>query len=186
MDSKGFIEAYNQAVQNRAEDGIPPLALDVNQTKQVIDILKSGGKDSDFCKDLLTNRINPGVDESAKLKAEFLGEIAKGSLSCAAISPLEAVKLLGTMLGGYNVPYLVECLKAEAEVAKAAAEALKTTLLVYDAFDSIAELSKTSSLAKEIMESWAEAEWFTKKAPLAMHLLEVIYPYMLRPCLKTA
>lgn len=167
MDSKGFIEAYNQAVQNRAEDGIPPLALDVNQTKQVIDILKSGGKDSDFCKDLLTNRINPGVDESAKLKAEFLGEIAKGSLSCAAISPLEAVKLLGTMLGGYNVPYLVECLKAEAEVAKAAAEALKTTLLVYDAFDSIAELSKTSSLAKEIMESWAEAEWFTKKAPLA-------------------
>lgn len=167
MDSKGFIEAYNQAVQNRAEDGIPPLALDVNQTKQVIDILKSGGKDSDFCKDLLTNRINPGVDESAKLKAEFLGEIAKGSLSCAAISPLEAVKLLGTMLGGYNVPYLVECLKAEAEVAKAAAEALKTTLLVYDAFDSIAELSKTSSLAREIMESWAEAEWFTKKAPLA-------------------
>ena len=167
MDSKGFIEAYNQAVQNRAEDGIPPLALDVNQTKQVIDILKSGGGDSDFCKDLLTNRINPGVDESAKLKAEFLGEIAKGSLSCAAISPLEAVKLLGTMLGGYNVPYLVECLKAEAEVAKAAAEALKTTLLVYDAFDSIAELSKTSSLAKEIIESWAEAEWFTKKAPLA-------------------
>lgn len=166
---QAFITAYKQALEERAKEGIPPLPLTPAQTKEVIAILldSSASKEQqDFALDLLTNRVSPGVDEGAKLKAEFLGEVIAGK-SCKSVSPELAAKLLGTMLGGYNVPYLIKALESkDAEVAKIAAHGLKHTLLIYDAFDTIAAMSKTSALAKEIIESWANAEWFLHKDAL--------------------
>lgn len=172
-----FITQYNDQAKEREKEGIPPLALNTTQTKQIIEILKSSEETHKaFCKDLLAHRINPGVDDSAKLKAEFLGAIALGEIQCSAITPLEAVKLLGTMLGGYNVPYLIESLKCpQAQIAQASANALKHTLLIYDAFETIAELSKKNALALEILQSWANAEWFIAKPKLKEEIKLVVF-----------
>lgn len=167
MKLEHFIPKYNELANERKSQAIPPLALSVSQTTSAIEILSGDFSESDkaFCKDLLINRVNPGVDDAAKLKAEFLGKIASGKLKSDIFAPQEAVKILGSMLGGYNVPYLLESLNSEnKEVANEAANALKHTLLVYDAFDKIAELD--SKLAKEIIESWANAEWFLSKKEL--------------------
>lgn len=168
MGMENFVKEYENNVAERSKEGVPPLALNIAQTKQVIKILKGSDETNKaFCKDLLANRINPGVDDSAKLKAEFLGNIANGTEKCSVISSIEATKLLGTMLGGYNVPYLVKLIESsDSAVAKEAANALKHTLLVYDTFDTIADMSKTNALAKEIIESWANAEWFLSKPKL--------------------
>ncbi|MWV62436.1 bifunctional aconitate hydratase 2/2-methylisocitrate dehydratase [Helicobacter saguini] len=176
MNLEHFIAKYNELANERKSQAIPPLALDVSQTTSAIEILNSSkfsDGDKDFCKDLLVNRVNPGVDDSAKIKAEFLGKIAKGEIKCDKFAPQEAVKYLGTMLGGYNVPYLLESLSSSNdEVAAEAVRALKHTLLVYDAFEKIADMSKDSkdskvaSRAKEIIESWANAEWFLAKKEL--------------------
>lgn len=168
MGMENFVKEYENNVAERSKEGVPPLALNIAQTKQVIEILKGSDETNKaFCKDLLANRINPGVDDSAKLKAEFLGNIANGTEKCSVINSIEATKLLGTMLGGYNVPYLVKLIESsDSAVAKEAANALKHTLLVYDAFDTIANMSKTNALAKEIIESWANAEWFLSKPKL--------------------
>ncbi|TLE05576.1 bifunctional aconitate hydratase 2/2-methylisocitrate dehydratase [Helicobacter bilis] len=165
---ENFVKEYENNVAERSKEGVPPLALNVAQTKQVIGILKGSDETNKaFCKDLLANRINPGVDDSARLKAEFLGNIANGTEKCSVINSIEATKLLGTMLGGYNVPYLVKLIESsDSAVAKEAANALKHTLLVYDTFDTIANMSKTNALAKEIIESWANAEWFLSKPKL--------------------
>lgn len=170
---QAFITAYKQALEERAKEGIPPLPLTPAQTKEVIAILldsSASKEDQDFALDLLTNRVSPGVDEGAKLKAEFLGEVIAGK-SCKSVSPELAAKLLGTMLGGHNVPYLIKALESkDAEVAKIAAHGLKHTLLIYDAFDTIAAMSKTSALAKDIIESWANAEWFLHKDALPQEI----------------
>uniref|UniRef100_UPI00388E26A7 bifunctional aconitate hydratase 2/2-methylisocitrate dehydratase n=1 Tax=Helicobacter sp. TaxID=218 RepID=UPI00388E26A7 len=170
---QAFITAYKQALEERAKEGIPPLPLTPAQTKEVIAILldsSASKEDQDFALDLLANRVSPGVDEGAKLKAEFLGEVIAGK-SCKSVSPALAAKLLGTMLGGYNVPYLIKALESkDAEVAQIAAHGLKHTLLIYDAFDTIAAMSKTSALAKEIIESWANAEWFLHKPALPQEI----------------
>ena len=170
---QAFITAYKQALEERAKEGIPPLPLTPAQTKEVIAILldsSASKEDQDFALDLLTNRVSPGVDEGAKLKAEFLGEVIAGK-SCKSVSPELAAKLLGTMLGGYNVPYLIKALESkDAEVAKIATHGLKHTLLIYDAFDTIVAMSKTSALAKEIIESWANAEWFLHKPALPQEI----------------
>lgn len=172
-----FITQYNNQLKEREIEGIPPLALNTAQTQQVIEILKSSDETHKaFCKELLTNRINPGVDDSAKLKAEFLGAIALGKTQCSIITPLEAVELLGTMLGGYNVPYLVEALQSpQTQIAQIAANALKHTLLIYDAFEKIAELSKNNALALEIIQSWANAEWFISKPKLEEEIKLVVF-----------
>ncbi len=176
MSMENFVKEYEKNVADRSKEGIPPLALTVTQTQQVIEILKSSNDtNKTFCKDLLVNRINPGVDDSAKLKAEFLGKIANGEEKCSVIDKIEAAKLLGTMLGGYNVPYLVKLVESnDNAVAKEAANALKNTLLVYDAFDTIANMSKSNALAKEIIESWANAEWFLSKPTLQEEIKLVV------------
>ncbi len=176
MSMENFVKEYEKNVADRSKEGIPPLALTVTQTQQVIEILKgSNDTNKTFCKDLLVNRINPGVDDSAKLKAEFLGKIANGEEKCSVIDKIEAAKLLGTMLGGYNVPYLVKLVESnDNAVAKEAANALKNTLLVYDAFDTIANMSKSNALAKEIIESWANAEWFLSKPTLQEEIKLVV------------
>lgn len=176
MGMENFVKEYENNVAERSKEGVPPLALNIAQTKQVIEILKGSDETNKaFCKDLLANRINPGVDDSAKLKAEFLGNIANGTEKCSVISSIEATKLLGTMLGGYNVPYLVKLIESsDSAVAKEAANALKHTLLVYDTFDTIADMSKTNALAKEIIESWANAEWFLSKPKLQEEIKLVV------------
>ncbi|MDY5951047.1 MAG: bifunctional aconitate hydratase 2/2-methylisocitrate dehydratase [Helicobacter sp.] len=173
---ENFVKEYENNVAERSKEGVPPLALNIAQTKQVIEILKGSDETNKaFCKDLLANRINPGVDDSAKLKAEFLGNIANGTEKCSVINSIEATKLLGTMLGGYNVPYLVKLIESsDSAVAKEAANALKHTLLVYDTFDTIADMSKTNALAKEIIESWANAEWFLSKPKLQEEIKLVV------------
>lgn len=176
MGMEIFVKEYENNVAERSKEGVPPLALNIAQTKQVIEILKGSDETNKaFCKDLLANRINPGVDDSAKLKAEFLGNIANGTEKCSVINSIEATKLLGTMLGGYNVPYLVKLIESsDSAVAKEAANALKHTLLVYDTFDTIANMSKTNALAKEIIESWANAEWFLSKPKLQEEIKLVV------------
>ena len=176
MGMENFVKEYENNVAERSREGVPPLALNIAQTKQVIEILKGSDETNKaFCKDLLANRINPGVDDSAKLKAEFLGNIANGTEKCSVINSIEAIKLLGTMLGGYNVPCLVKLIESsDSAVAKEAVNALKHTLLVYDTFDTIADMSKTNALAKEIIKSWANAEWFLSKPKLQEEIKLVV------------
>lgn len=159
-----FIKEYQQEVKEREELGVPPLPLNAKKTAQVIELLKKKEEDQDFLLELLKNRVSPGVDEAAYVKAAFLNDIANGDTKCDAISKTEAIKILGTMLGGYNVKPLIDALESkEEEVARAACEALKHIILVYDAFNDIEALAKTNKYAKEILESWANGEWFTSK-----------------------
>lgn len=163
-----FIQAYAQETVERAALGVPPLPLDAKKTAQVIELLKKEEGDQDFLYSLIANRVLPGVDEAAYVKAAFLNDIAQKKLTCKAISAVQAVKLLGTMFGGYNVQPLVDALSSSDEaVAKTACEALKHTALVYGSFNDIETLSKTNAYAKEVMLSWANGEWFTCKAPIA-------------------
>lgn len=163
-----FITKYNQNAQNRELENIPPLPLTASDVESVISILESASQEyKDFAKELLIHRVNPGVDDAAKIKAEFLGKIALGKTNIQNITSVEAVKYLGTMLGGYNIPYLIEALQSQSkEVAEQAATMLKNTLLIYDHFDTIAKLSVTLPLAKEVIQSWADAEWFLNKKAL--------------------
>lgn len=164
-----FIKEYEAHKSERAAQGVPPLALDVAQTQCVIDMCKDSSvsaKDKEFAKELLVHRVNPGVDASAQLKAAFLGEILLNNKQDWGFSPTEAVKYLGTMLGGYNVSPLIQGLSlSDSALAKECANALKHTLLIYDNFEKIATLN--TPLSKEIIESWANAEWFKNKEDLS-------------------
>ncbi len=170
----GFIEEYKKHCDERAALGVPPLALDKNQVSELVQILRSEQKANAELANLLENRVNPGVDDGAKVKAEYLAKILDGSEECASISKLDAVRMLGLMLGGYNVKPLIDSLCGDdTAVAKAAANELKNTLLVYEAFNDIVELSKSNVLAEEVLNSWASAEWFTNK-PAVADVMEVV------------
>lgn len=162
-----FIEDYKKHLTEREAQGIPPLPLNANQTAEVIEMIKAN-QEVDYLLNLLENRVSPGVDDSAYVKAAFLNDIVIGNYSCNSISPVKAVEMLSTMLGGYNIEPLINGLKSNDEkVAKESANALKNTLLIYDKFNDVTELSKTNKFAKEIVESWANAEWFLNKPKLA-------------------
>ena len=162
-----FIEEYNKEVEERAKLGVPPLPLDAKKTAKVVELLKSGEEDPEFLLDLLINRVPPGVDDAAYVKAAFLNDISKEKTTCSVINPVKAIEILGTMLGGYNVKPLVDALSSDnKEVAKAATEALKHIVLVYDAFNDVESLAKDNEYAKEVLTSWANAEWFTSKEPI--------------------
>lgn len=170
-----FFEEYNKQVQERAKQNIPPLPLTREQTLEVIALLKKGERVQDLV-DLLSNRVSPGVDEAAQVKAEFLDSIVEGKEKIDGISSVEAIKLLGTMLGGYNINPLIKALKSSnSTLAKAAADALKHTLLVYDAFNEVVEISKSNAYAKEVLESWANAEWFLSKPALDEKITAVVF-----------
>ena len=159
-----MLEAYNAQVAERAALGIPALPLTKDQTAELVGLLKNPpkGTESELL-ELITHRVPAGVDEAAKVKAEFLDSVAKGTVKSPLISKLKATELLGTMLGGYNIKPLVELL-SDAECASAAAEALKKTLLMFDYFHDVQELAeKGNTHAKEVMQSWANAEWFTSR-----------------------
>jgi aconitate hydratase 2/2-methylisocitrate dehydratase len=163
-----MLEAYRQHAADRAALGIPPLPLDAQQTSQLCELLKNPpAGEEEYLLHLLRDRVSPGVDPAAYVKAGFLTAIAKGETTSPLISPVEAVELLGTMMGGYNVQSLVDLLQSSDEaLATAATEGLKHTLLVYDAFHDIFELSHTNSYAKEAIDSWADAEWFVNRPEL--------------------
>ena len=159
-----MLEAYNAHVAERAALGIPALPLTKDQTAELIGLLKNPpkGKEAELV-DLISYRVPAGVDEAAKVKAEFLAAVAKGTDKSPLISRIKATELLGTMLGGYNIAPLVELL-ADAECAAAAAEALKKTLLMFDYFNDVQEMAeKGNTHAKSVMQSWADAEWFTSR-----------------------
>ena len=159
-----MLDAYNAQVAERAALGIPALPLTKDQTAELVKLLKNppAGKEAELV-ELITNRVPAGVDEAAKVKAEFLDAIAKGAEKSPLISRVKATELLGTMLGGYNIKPLVELL-ADAECGAAAAEALKKTLLMFDYFHDVQELAeKGNANAKAVMQSWADAEWFTSR-----------------------
>ncbi len=160
-----LIQEYRAHTDERAESGIPPLSLTADQARELIDLLQQDPiAEQEYLLELFCEHINPGVDDAAFEKAAFLDRIVKGDASSSAISAVEAVNILGTMLGGYNVKPLVDALSHDnGEVASAAAEMMKKTLLVYESFDTVAELAKSNAYAKEVMQSWADAEWFTSK-----------------------
>ncbi|AMW79154.1 aconitate hydratase B [Acinetobacter sp. TGL-Y2] len=159
-----MLEAYRQHVAERAALGVPPKPLDDAQTADLVELLKNppAGEEA-FLVDLLENRVPAGVDQAAYVKAAFLAALAKGEATSPLITKERAVYLLGTMLGGYNVAPLVALLD-DAELSELAAEALKKTLLVFDAFHDVADKAKAGNAnAQAVMQSWADAEWFTSR-----------------------
>ena len=160
-----MLEAYRQHVEERAALGVPPKPLDDAQTADLVELLKNppAGEEA-FLVDLLENRVPAGVDQAAYVKAAFLAALAKGDATSPLITKERAVYLLGTMLGGYNVAPLVALLD-DAELSELAAEALKKTLLVFDAFHDVADKAKAGNVnAQAVMQSWADAEWFTSRS----------------------
>ena len=159
-----MLEAYNAQVAERAALGIPALPLTKDQTAELVGLLKNPPKGTETeLLELITNRVPAGVDEAAKVKAEFLDSVAKGTVKSPLISKVKATELLGTMLGGYNIKPLVELL-SDSECAATAAAALKKTLLMFDYFHDVQELAeKGNTHAKDVMQSWANAEWFTSR-----------------------
>ncbi len=158
-----MLEAYRQHVAERAELGIDPLPLSAEQVNDLVELLKAppAGEDA-FIVDLMTNRVPAGVDDAAYVKAAFLTAVAGGDTTSPVIDRNHATQLLGTMLGGYNIEPLIALLDDE-EVAETAMKGLSGTLLMFDAFHDVVEKSKTNPHAKALLESWANAEWFTSK-----------------------
>ncbi|KXF80093.1 bifunctional aconitate hydratase 2/2-methylisocitrate dehydratase [Enterovibrio coralii] len=159
-----MLEAYRKHVEERAAQGIVPKPLDAEQTASLIELIKNppAGEEA-FLSDLLENRIPPGVDEAAYVKAGFLAAVAKGETSSPLVSKEKAVELLGTMQGGYNIESLIALLDDDA-LAPIAAKALSHTLLMFDAFYDVEEKAKAGNAhAKQVMQSWADAEWFLSK-----------------------
>jgi len=162
------LEAYRKHVEERAAQGVVPQPLNAEQTAGLVELLKNPpAGEEEFLLDLLTNRVPPGVDEAAYVKAAFLSAVAKGEATSPLLNKVRAVELLGTMQGGYNIATLVELLDNE-ELAATAAEQLKHTLLMFDAFHDVAERAKKGNqYAKAVLESWAAGEWFTAKPAVA-------------------
>ena len=159
-----MLEAYRQHVAERAEIGIPPLPLNAKQTAELVELLKTppAGEEAVLV-DLLTNRVPAGVDDAAKVKASFLAAVARGEAASPLVSREKATELLGTMLGGFNIKPLIDLL-GDAALGGIAADALKKTLLVFDFFHDVKELAdKGNANAKAVLQSWADAEWFTSR-----------------------
>ena len=159
-----MLKAYRDHVAERAALGIPPLPLDAKQVAALIELIKAPpAGEGEFLMDLLTHRVPPGVDDAAKVKASFLSAVAHGDVDVALISRAKATELLGTMVGGYNVKPLIDLLD-HADVAVIAAQALKKTLLMFDFFHDVAVKAQAgNAMAKEVMQRWADAEWFTSR-----------------------
>ncbi|DAB30899.1 MAG TPA: aconitate hydratase B, partial [Sulfurimonas sp. UBA12504] len=163
-----FIEDYKAHIAERETLGVPPLPLTAEQTAALVEMIKAGEGDMAQNVDLITNRVSPGVDDAAYVKAAFLNDVANENVTVDAIAPEQAVAIMGMMLGGYNVKPIIDALSSKNDkVVAAAIEALSQTLLVYDAFNDVEELHKAgNAAATEVMTSWANAEWFTSKPDL--------------------
>lgn len=165
--------AYLKHIEERKNEELPPLALNAQQTQKVVENLING-VETDFYLDLLTNRVPPGVDEAAYVKAGFLSSVAKGQQECAGISQEDATFLLGTMMGGYNITPLIELLDI-AVTQQAACDALSNTLLVYEAYQEILDKSNSNPFAKKVVDAWANADWFTSKNELPKEIQLTVF-----------
>jgi len=169
-----MLENYKKHVEERAKDNIPPLPLHAEQTSELINLLKSEHGESEFLLSLLKERVPAGVDQAAYVKAAFLSDITSGETSSPYINKKNAVQILGTMLGGYNIEPLIKCLQIEG-LGEEAAIALSKTLLIFDSFNEIFELSKTNEHAKNVINAWAEGEWFTRKSDIPKQIKLTVY-----------
>ncbi|MBD2018343.1 bifunctional aconitate hydratase 2/2-methylisocitrate dehydratase [Microcoleus sp. FACHB-53] len=172
-----MLESYRQHVAERAALGIPPLPLNAQQTAELCELLKNPpAGEEETLMSLLRDRVPPGVDPAAYVKAGFLTAIAKEEITCPLITPQWAVNLLGTMMGGYNVHSLIDLLKSShPSMAASAAAALSKTLLVFDAFHDVLALSDINPYAKQVIDSWANAEWFITHPKLAEAITVTVF-----------
>ncbi|MCJ7799436.1 MAG: aconitate hydratase B, partial [Polaromonas sp.] len=176
--SSEFLQSYRTHVAERAALGIPPLPLTAQQTGEVIELLKNPphGEEA-FLVELITYRVPAGVDNAAKVKASYLAAVAHGTESCALISRVHATQLLGTMLGGYNISPMIALLDdADQSVASQAASGLKNTLLMFDQFHDVQDKAeKGNQHAKAVLQSWADAEWFTTRPVVPESILLTVF-----------
>lgn len=173
-----MLEAYRKHVAERAALGIPPLPLSAEQMSELCELLKTPPADEeDSLLEMLVDRVPPGVDQAAYVKAGFLTAIAKGEITSPLVSPQAAVELLGTMMGGYNVHSLIDLLQVEdSEIATVATLSLSKTLLVYDAFHDVQELAEQGNVyARQVMESWVNADWFTSRPELPESITVAVF-----------
>ncbi|PWY30006.1 bifunctional aconitate hydratase 2/2-methylisocitrate dehydratase [Vibrio vulnificus] len=171
-----MLEAYRKHVEERAAEGVVPKPLDAEQVAGLVELLKNPPQgEEEFLLDLLENRIPPGVDEAAYVKAGFLAAVIRGEASSPLVSREHAAKLLGTMQGGYNIEPLVALLDDEA-LAPIAVEALSHTLLMFDVFYDVEEKAKAGNqYAQQVLQSWADAEWFLSKPELAEKITLTVF-----------
>ena len=169
-----MLQDYKKHCKEREEQGIPPLPLSAQQTSDLVELLKSEHKEPELLLNLLRDRIPAGVDQSAYVKAGFLADITTGETTSPYISKKEAVIVLGTMLGGYNIQPLVKCLEDE-DLGAEAANALSKTLLIFDAFNEILNLSETNKNAKAVIDAWAEGTWFQEKEDVKEQIKLTVY-----------
>ena len=167
---------YKAHTANRAELGVPPLALTADQVAQLVELLKASPVvDADYAMELFTQKVPAGVDDAAYVKAAFLNDILEGNATCETIDKTKACNILGAMLGGFNVKPLVEALNDD-EISAVAAEELKNTILMYDAFNDVKVMMDAGNAkAKEVVESWANAEWFYNKPEMAKEITVTVY-----------
>ena len=172
-----LLPSYRAAAAERQALGVPPLPLSAPQVQALTALLEEppAGEEA-FLLDLLCERIPPGVDEAAYVKAGWLSAMAQGSATSPLVSPIEATRLLATMIGGYNVSALIALLSSpDASIASEAAAGLSRTLLVYDAFHDVLELAASNPYAKQVVDSWANADWFTAKAELPAEITVTVF-----------
>ena len=177
MSASSFLADYRAAAAERAAQGVPALPLTAAETQALTELLQEPpAGEEEFLLHLLSERIPPGVDEAAYVKADWLSAVAQGRTTSPLVAPVEAVKLLATMIGGYNVGALIELLShADAAIADAAATGLCRTLLVYDAYNDVLELAASNTQAKRVIDSWANAEWFTAKPELPEEITVTVF-----------
>ena len=171
-----MLDAYRRHAKERAAINVVPLPLSVEQTADLIELIKNPpAGEQEFLLELLSECVPPGVDQAAYVKAAFLADVAKGNTPCELISRKKATFLLGTMLGGYNIQPLIDLLD-DAQLADTAADALKKTLLMFDAFHLVKErMDAGNASARAVMESWASAQWFTDKPELAEKITLTVF-----------
>jgi aconitate hydratase 2/2-methylisocitrate dehydratase len=170
------LEAYRAHVAERAQQSIPPKPLNPAQVADLVELLKNppAGED-EFIVDLITNRVPPGVDEAAYVKAGFLSAVAKGEVESPLISKTKAIELLGMMLGGYNIQTMIDLID-DAELGELCVAQLKHTLLMFDRFHDVEEKAKAGSVnAQTVMQSWADAEWFTSQDKVAESIKVAVF-----------
>ena len=173
-----FLQTYRNHVAERAIIGIPPLPLSAEQTGELIELLKNPPQGEEaFLVELITHRVPAGVDSAAKVKASYLAAVAHGTEKCALISREKATQLLGTMLGGYNISPMIALLDdSEESVALQAAAGLKNTLLMFDQFHDVQEkANKGNKYARAVLQSWADAEWFTSRPEVPESIMLTVF-----------
>ena len=173
-----LVEEYKAHTEERAKLGVPPLALTAEQTAELVELLKADPIiEKEYLLDLLKNKVPAGVDDAAYVKAAFLNAIVQGDVKSDAITKFEAVEILGAMLGGYNIGPLTDALRnKDVAIAQEAADQLKNTILVYADFETVKTLmDEGNEFAKQVIESWANAEWFTNKPALEKEITLTVY-----------